>query len=111
MKERLKKARNDLHLSVHYVASVLGISAEDILNIESGIRDVTSDEIAGFSRLYGIPVDQMICGFSTESQMSDRLLVHQLATEHVLSDKDRKEMENLIKFRKQYREVRHATNQ
>lgn len=54
IKERLKESREMLHLIQDYVAKVIGISRTAIVQIENGNRKVSTDELAKFSKLYGV---------------------------------------------------------
>ena len=56
MHERLKEARKYLKLSQEFVAHQMHLSRPTISAIESGQRKVTAEELAGFSKLYGIDV-------------------------------------------------------
>lgn len=57
MEKRLKNARTALCLSREYVARQLGITPARLAAIESGSTEPSQGELAGFSRLYGIPAD------------------------------------------------------
>lgn len=57
MKKRLKNARTALRLSREYTARQLGITPARLAAVESGSTEPTQEELAGFSRLYGIPAD------------------------------------------------------
>ena len=43
--ERIKEARTELHLSQDYVAKFLGVNRTAIVEIESGKRKVSADEL------------------------------------------------------------------
>ncbi len=49
LNERLRDARKNLHLSQEYVSKVIGINRTAIVEIESGKRKVSVDELAKFS--------------------------------------------------------------
>ena len=50
--ERLKDIRISMHLSQEYVSKVIGVTRTAIVDIESGKRKVSSEELAKFSELY-----------------------------------------------------------
>ena len=56
--ERIKKARTELHLSQDYVAKFLGVNRTAVVEIESGKRKVSAEELGKFSELFQIPVDK-----------------------------------------------------
>ena len=62
MHERLKEARKYLKLSQEFVARQMHLSRPTISAIESGQRKVTAEELAGFSKLYGVSVDELMYG-------------------------------------------------
>ena len=64
--ERIKEARTELHLSQDYVAKFLGVNRTAIVEIESGKRKVSADELGKFSELFQIPADELLNGRSTE---------------------------------------------
>lgn len=96
--ERLKKARKYLNLSQEYVASQLGLNRTAITDIESGKRNVTSEELRKFSELYSITLDQLIYG---DDQNADVKILTRLYSE--LSENDKKEILNLIEFKRNLR--------
>ena len=60
--ERIKEARTELHLSQDYVAKFLGVNRTAIVEIESGKRKVSADELGKFSELFQIPADELLNG-------------------------------------------------
>jgi len=44
--ERLKEARKNLHLSQEYVSKIIGVTRTAIVEIESGKRKISTDELA-----------------------------------------------------------------
>ena len=48
LNERIKKARTDLRLSQEYVANFLGVNRSAIVEIESGKRKVSAEELGKF---------------------------------------------------------------
>ena len=98
MHERLKEARKYLKLSQEFVAHQMHLSRPTISAIESGQRKVTAEELAGFSKLYGVSVEELMYG-----KKSDDVQVEMFA--RALSDMDRKEIMNLIDFKRRYKET------
>lgn len=98
LNEKLKSLRKELKLSQEYVANVLGINRTVVTTIESGTRKVTSDELKAFSELYGVTLDELMYDkdVNSESKMFAR-------TFSELSDLDKKEIMNLIAFKKKIR--------
>lgn len=100
MNERLKAARKYLRLSQEFVAKQMNLSRPTISAIESGQRKVTADELDRFSKLYGVSVDELMYGKApehTETEMFARAFSE-------LSDIDKKEIMNLIEFKRKYKE-------
>ena len=62
LNERLRETRKNLHLSQEYVSKVIGINRTAIVEIEAGNRKVSVDELAKFSELFQIPVDELMNG-------------------------------------------------
>lgn len=98
LNEKLKSLRKELKLSQEYVANVLGINRTVVTTIESGTRKVTSDELKAFSELYGVTLDELMYDkdVNNETKMFTR-------TFSDLSDLDKKEIMNLIEFKKKIR--------
>ena len=101
MYERLKAARKYLKLSQEFVARQMNLSRPTISAIEAGQRKVTADELARFSKLYGVSVEELMYG-----KTSDDANVEMFARAFSeLSDIDQKEIMNLIDFKRRYRET------
>lgn len=100
MYERLKEARKYLKLSQEFVANQMNLSRPTISAIESGQRKVTAEELGKFSRLYGISTDELMNGKTDES--SETTMFARAFSE--LSDIDKKEIMNLINFKRRYKE-------
>lgn len=98
---RLKEARKKLGLSQEYVSSVLGVHRTTITAIESGTRKVTTDELASFSNLYGVPVDVLMGSSENAEEVEVKMFARAFSA---LSEQDKKEIMNLIDFKKRYRE-------
>ena len=91
--ERIKEARTELHLSQDYVAKFLGVNRTAIVEIESGKRKVSADELGKFSELFQIPADELLNGRSTE--MPVQMFARRFGA---LDEADQQEILNLIEF-------------
>lgn len=99
LNERIKKARIDLRLSQEYVANFLGINRSAIVEIESGKRKVSAEELGKFCELFQIPIDELLYGkiASESTQMFIRKF-------NLLDETDQKEILNLIEFKRMMKE-------
>ena len=97
--ERIKEARTELHLSQDYVAKFLGINRTAIVEIESGKRKVSADELGKFSELFQIPADELLNGRSTE--MPVQMFARRFGA---LDEADQQEILNLIEFKRMMKE-------
>ena len=97
--ERIKEARTELHLSQDYVAKFLGVNRTAIVEIESGKRKVSADELGKFSELFQIPADELINGRSTE--MPVQMFARRFGA---LDEADQQEILNLIEFKRMMKE-------
>ena len=97
--ERIKEARTELHLSQDYVAKFLGVNRTAIVEIESGKRKVSADELGKFSELFQIPADELLNGRSTE--MHVQMFARRFGT---LDEADQQEILNLIEFKRMMKE-------
>ena len=100
MNERLKQARKALKLSQEFVAKQIGISRTTIVNIEAGCRKVSADELAKFSELYGVNIEELMYGTTSE----DKEVKMFARTFSELSDVDKREIVTLMNFKKRYKE-------
>lgn len=101
MNERLKQVRKGLKLSQEFVAKQLGMTRTTIVAIEAGTRKVTTDELTKFSELYGVTIDELLYG-----DVSEENEVKAFARSFSeLSDIDKKEIMNLINFKRRYKET------
>ncbi|MGG5460014.1 helix-turn-helix domain-containing protein [Clostridium sp. B9] len=98
LNERLKSLRKELKLSQEYVANLLEINRTSITAIESGTRKVSAEELKKFSELYGVSTDELLYEkeLGTDTKMFAR-------TFSELSEIDKKEIMNLIDFKKKLR--------
>ena len=101
MNERLKQVRKGLKLSQEFVATQLGMTRTTIVAIEAGTRKVTTDELTKFSELYGVTTDELLYGDVSEE--NEVRAFARIFSE--LSDIDKKEIMNLINFKRRYRET------
>ena len=95
LNERLREARKNMHLSQDYVSKVIGINRTAVVEIEAGNRKVSVDELAKFSELFQISVDELINGRTTE--IPAQAFVSSFAE---LDEADQREILNLIEFKK-----------
>lgn len=101
LNERIKKLRNDLHLSQQYVADFVGINRSAIAEIESGKRSVSAAELDLFSKLFMISADELLHGTKTSApQKSFARKFEQL------DEADQLEILNLIEFKNQMKAKR-----
>ncbi len=100
MNERLKQVRKSLKLSQEFVARQLEMTRTTIVAIEAGTRKVTADEVKKFAKLYGVSTDELLYGNVTE----DAEVRAFVRTFSELSDQDKKEIMNLMNFKKRYKE-------
>ena len=96
---REDKARTELHLSQDYVAKFLGVNRTAIVEIESGKRKVSADELGKFSELFQIPADELLNGRSTE--MPVQMFARRFGA---LDEADQQEILNLIEFKRMMKE-------
>lgn len=99
LNEKLKEARKNLRLSQEYVAKVLGIHRTTITAIESGVRKVTANELKVFSELYGVSISELMY----EEKENDEIKLF-ARTFSELSDNDKKEILNLMEFKKKIKQ-------
>ena len=97
--ERIKKARTELHLSQDYVAKFLGVNRTAVVEIESGKRKVSAEELGKFSELFQIPVDELLNGRSAE--MPVQMFARRFGA---LDEADQQEILNLIEFKRMMKE-------
>lgn len=97
--ERIKNARSNLHLSQEYVANYLGVNRTAVVEIESGKRKVSAEELGKFSELFQIPSDELLYGKSTS--MPIEMFARKFGS---LDENDQKEIINLIEFKKAMKE-------
>lgn len=98
---RLQKARLALQLSQEYVARQLGLGRTSISQIELGNRKVSADELDQFSKIYQIPVEELLTGKPVV--MPSQIFARKF---NELSEDDQQEILNLMEFKRMMREQR-----
>ena len=93
---RLRSARERLSLSQEYVAKCLGVTRTAVTQMENGNRKISGDELEKLCWLYGISADYAL---GIESEMpSSEIFTRSFES---LPDSDKREILNLIEFKKQ----------
>ena len=95
---KLRKAREYLDLTQEQVANILNVGRDAIIRIEKGTRKVSAEELENFSRLYKISMDELMD--SDKSFKNEQIFARGFET---LSEKDQKEIINLIKLKNEYK--------
>ena len=99
MNERIKKLRLGLHLSQEYVANFLGVNRSAIVEIESGKRKVSAEELGKFGELFQISTDELLHGKS--ATMPEQIFARKFGS---LDETDQREILNLIEFKRMMKE-------
>ncbi len=92
---RLRQAREYLGLTQENVASILNVGRDAIIRIEKGNRKVDIQELLNFSKLYHISIDEI----TDQAPSQDYNEVSFARGFNSLSDQDKKEIIDLIKFK------------
>ena len=92
MNERLKQARTNLQLSQEAVAEQLGITRTVMAAIESGKRQITTDELVKLCEIYGVTADELLYGNVSE-ESEEKAFARAFSK---LSEEDKKEVVDLI---------------
>ncbi len=97
--EKLRKAREYLDLTQEQVANILNVGRDAIIRIEKGTRKISAEELANFSNLYRISMDDILNndGIKYSEQIFARGF-------DKLSEQDKKEVIDLIKLKNEYKE-------
>ena len=98
--EKLRAVREFLGLTQDQVASTLNLTRNIIVNIENDKRSIKADELYNFSKLYGITMEEIVSD-EKEIDMNDQVFARSFDS---LSEKDKQEIINLIKFKNSYKE-------
>lgn len=104
--ERLKKLRKYLGLTLDGVALMLDMSIDEVLNIEEGTCKIDLQELINFSKLYSISVDELTL---EESSISSDEFTFVRKRFNELSEKDKKEVISLIKYKNILKKQNSAT--
>lgn len=100
--ERLHKLREFMGLTQEQVASILNIGRDAVLRIEKGIRKIDIQELIKFSKLYSVSVDEII----NVKPINQGLETSFARSFDGLSDKDKKEILDLIAFKNEIKSKR-----
>ena len=100
MYERLREYRKSLGLSQEYVAKQLSVSRTTITAIERGERKVRANELDLFANIYGVTVERILHD-EVEQDSDVKMFARAFSG---LSDNDKKEIMNLIDFKKKLKE-------
>ena len=98
LSSNLRECRNKLKLSQEYVANFLGVNRLAITAIEKGTRNVTAEELHKFSEIYGVSMEKLQTG---QDQDSETKVFARLYDE--LSDVDKMEIQNLLRYKLELR--------
>lgn len=101
--KRLKSAREYLQLSQEYVAKQMGLHRTSLVAIEAGNRKVSSEELKGFSEIYGWTIEELVYGKDETEQAQVALFARSFKE---LTEQDQREIMNLIQFKKMIKEQR-----
>ena len=93
--EKLREARLKLGFVLVQVANCLGFSRSAVTQIELGNRQVNSDEITSFCKLYHLSADYLL---DTENVDMNQAVFARNFNE--LKDDDQEEILNLIAFKR-----------
>ena len=97
--ESIKEIREELHLSQEYVAKYMNLNRTAISQIELGNRKISAEELKKLSELFAVTTDQLLNG--NEEEIPDNMFARSF---NELDDADKKEIMNLIKFKKMMKE-------
>ena len=95
LQDRIKATRKALRYSQDEVAKIMGLNRTAVVEIESGKRKVSTDELKKFCELFGKTADELLYG-NTTSDM-DLLLLRRF---HNLDEEDKKDIMELIEYKK-----------
>lgn len=93
--ERLRKLRKYMGLTQEQVAEILSVGRDAILRIEKGDRKIDLQELMNFSKLYNISLDELT---SEKLSISTNDVAFARGYKE-LSEKDKKEIINLIEYK------------
>ncbi len=93
---RIKEYREKLSFSQEFVANQVGLNRSAIAKIESGDQSLKSVELDKLATLFGVTADEILKG---NDSVYDEARVFARAIDG-LSENDKKEIMNLIEFKK-----------
>lgn len=99
--ERIKKYRNQLHLSQEYVANYLEINRTTYTQMENGNRKITAEDLSKLSTLFGVSADTLL----NHEEISQPITMFARSFEK-LDEVDQEEIMNLIRFKEQMKRQR-----
>jgi len=98
--ERIKQERRERQLSQEQVANYLGVNRTAIVEIESGKRKVSAEELKKFCELFCMSADMLLYGEELPP-IPDLVLFRSFST---LDEEDQKEILGLIEFKRMRKE-------
>ncbi len=99
--DRIRSCRTQLHLSQGYVANYMSMNRATITQIELGKRNVTAEELAKFSMLFGMSADALLHGENVK--MPETMFTRSFSE---LDEQDQNEIMSLMQFKKHMKEQR-----
>ena len=96
LKDRIRACRTQLHLSQEYVANYMSMNRATITQIELGKRNVTADELAKFSLLFGLSADALLYG--EDVKMPETMFARSFGE---LDEQDQNEIMSLLWLKEQ----------
>lgn len=95
--EKLRKARIRIGITQDYVAKQLNVPRTSIVQMESGNRKITSDELSTICDIYGLSADYVL-GRTSEDNSSVKFIARSFES---LSEEDQQEIASLIEFKRE----------
>lgn len=95
--EKLRNARVRIGITQDYVAKQLNVPRTSIVQMESGNRKITSDELSTLCDIYGLSADY-IWGKKSEDNSPVKFIARSFES---LSEEDQQEIASLIEFKKE----------
>lgn len=104
--KRLKKFRENLHLSQAYVADYTGVSRTALVKIEANQRKVYPEELVKLAELFSVSTDEIL----KDNQSIDEEAEYFARSYQELTENDREEIKNIIKFKKRLKQKLNEKN-
>ena len=95
---KLRKAREYMGLTQEQVANILNLGRDAILRIEKGTRKIDAEELKKLSQLYKISMNEIM----EDKEYTSNAQAFARGFEE-LSEKDKKEILDLIKFKNEFK--------